>query len=152
MDLAAQYDKDVVISGAPRTHAELYDALAATLTCRHHVYRWLPGDECNPFEIMVRHSRRSIVTSDRVSMISQLVGAAHQVLIFPWRVRTAPLAAFLTGLLPQLKPGKDLAGFCSALCTRKLSAELDEGVDFERVNARPGMQDELFQKLVGFVR
>lgn len=151
--LAARYDKDVVISGAPRTHAELYDALGATLTCRHHLYRWRPGDDFNPFEVMVRHSRQSIVTSDSVSMISQLVAAAHQVLIFPWRARAAPLEALFTGLLPRSKPGgKDIAGFCNALCARKLAAELNESADFEAVRPRPGIQDELFRKLVRFVQ
>ena len=150
--LAAQYDKDVVISGAPRTRPELYDVLGSALTSRHHLYRWTPNDPCNPFEIMVRHSRHSIVTADSVSMISQLVAAAHRVLIFPWRARKSPFVRSLERLVGPPKHGrKDVAAFCAALYGRKLAAEL-ENADFEMVTPRPAIQDELFLRLRGFVR
>jgi mitochondrial fission protein ELM1 len=148
--LAARYDRDLVVSGAPRTQPELYDVLASNLSCRRYLYRWTANDPCNPFELMLRRSRDSVVTSDSVSMISQLVAAGHRTLVFPWRARS-PLIGTLTKRIRKRR-SKDTAAFRENLYGRGLAAELCGKADFERVVPQPGMQDELLWRLRSFIR
>jgi mitochondrial fission protein ELM1 len=151
--LAKHHDRDLAISGAPRTLPGLYDVLGSALTCRHHLYRWTANDSLNPFEMMVRMGRDSIVTADSITMISQLLAAGHRTLIFPWhtkRRRTGLLARLPK--LTQERQGKDTAAFRAALCRQRLSAELNDAADFDLVRPRPGIQDELIGTLRAFLR
>lgn len=150
--LSARYDRDLVVSGAPRTQPELYDVLNSNLSCRRYLYRWIANDPSNPFEVMLGRSGDSIVTADSVSMISQLVAAGHRTLIFPWR---APRRLIGAGTLPRrilTQRSKDTAAFRENLYGRGLAAELDDKTDFEIVMPRPGMQEEMFRRLRCFIR
>lgn len=150
--LAARYDRDLIISGAPRTQPDLYDVLEALLSCRRYLYRWAANDSCNPFELMLRQSGDSIVTADSVSMISQLVAAGHRTLVFPWQAQRRLIGV---GTLPKRilkRRPKDTAAFRENLYGRGLAAELDGETDFEMVVPRPGMQDELFRRLRCVIR
>jgi mitochondrial fission protein ELM1 len=146
--LAARYDRDLVVSGAPRTHPELYDVLDSKLSCRRYLYRWAASDPYNPFELMLRRSGDSIVTADSVSMISQLVAAGHRTLVFPWQAQRRLIGV---GTLPKRR-FKDTAAFRENLYRLGVAAELDGKADFEMVAPRPGIQDELFRRLRCFIR
>lgn len=151
--LAAQSDRDLVISGAPRTNPEFYDILASEVSCRHYLYRWSANDPCNPFDLMVRRGRNSIVTADSISMVSQLVAAGHRTLIFPWSAAQRPARLFqkLLDFTSKRRP-KDMRTFLEALYRRKLAAELNGAADFEMVIPQIGIQDELFRGLRDFLQ
>lgn len=152
--LARRLNRDVVISGSPRTKSELYDTLSAALGCRHLTYRWIPHDPANPFELMLRATDCSIVTADSISMISQLVAAGHRTLFFPWRARSLLLAGVVPRWFgkPTIPRGKDIARFCAALAARGLAAEFDSRTGFDAVSPHAGIQDELFRRVREFVR
>ena len=150
--LAARYDRDLVVSGAPRTQPELYDVLSSNLSCRHYLYRWAANDPSNPFEFMLRRSGDSIVTSDSVSMISQLVAAGHRSLVFSWRAQRRLIGVGTLTKRMRKRRSKDTAAFRQNLYRRGLAAELDGEAGFEMVVPRPGIQDELFWRLRSFIR
>lgn len=150
--LAALYDRDLVVSGAPRTQPELYDVLASNLSCRRYLYRWAANDPCNPFELMLRRSGDSIVTSDSVSMISQLVAAGHRTLVFPWQTQRRLIGIGTLTRRILKRRSKDTTAFRENLHRRGLAAELDGKADFEMMVPRPGMQDELFWRLRSYIR
>lgn len=152
--LAAQYDRDLLICGAPRTRPELYDALSAELHSPHEIYRWRPNDPANPFEAMVKGSTDSIVTADSISVISQLVAAGHRTLILPWKRSAGTIAGFVRELRSRTvgRRGKDTAAFRSALYRRGLAAELSGDADFAMVMPQAGFQDHLFQRLRSFLQ
>lgn len=145
--LAAHYDRDLVISGAPRTRPELYDVLDSALSCRRYLYRWAANDPCNPIDLMLKRGGDSIVTADSISMISQLIAAGHRTLIFPWQGRRRLTGAGTPSMRVSKRRHKDTAAFRENLYRRGLAAELDIEEDFEMVVPRPGMQDELFRRL-----
>lgn len=150
--LAARNDRDLVVSGAPRTQPEIYDALDSNLSCRRYLYRWAANDPCNPFEIMLKRSGDSIVTADSISMISQLVAAGHRTLIFPWHRQRSPIDVSMLSKCILKRRSKDTAAFRENLYRQRLAAELDGKADFDMVVPRPGMQDELFRMLRRFIR
>jgi mitochondrial fission protein ELM1 len=147
--IAAHTGKELLISGAPRTGPELYDALASALQCRHQLYWWGPNDPDNPWERMVRGSTDSIVTGDSISMMSQLVAARHRVLVFPWRKKRS-----FDEILKKVRSRgrKDAEAFRASLYRQKLAAELDGRVDFGIVTPQPDLQDQLFLRLRTFLQ
>lgn len=150
--LAARHDRDLVVSGAPRTRPEIYDVLDSNLCCRRYLYRWTANDPCNPFEVMLRRSGDSVVTADSISMISQFVAAGHRTLIFPWHLQRSRIDVSILSKRILKRRSKDTAAFRENLYRQRLAAELDGKADFEMVVPRPGMQDELFRLLRRFIR
>jgi mitochondrial fission protein ELM1 len=145
--LAARYDKDLVISGAPRTQDDAYDLLGSALSCRHYLYRWAANDPDNPFALMIRRGRDSVVTADSISMISQLVAAGHRTLIFPWPTPGRLTSFFHKRSKRTTLASKDMAAFRANLYEQAFAAELDGVVDFEGLTPRPGIQNECFRRL-----
>lgn len=152
--LAAFYDKDLLISGGPRTRPELYDTLGSALLSYHQIYRWRPNDPANPFELMVKGATDSIVTADSITMISQLVAAGHRVLMFPWRQKGSSLDWILDKIRggTRKRSSKDIAAFGASLARRQLVAELDDDSDFRIVTPQHGLQEELFLRLRSFLQ
>jgi mitochondrial fission protein ELM1 len=152
--LAVTRNRDLVICGSPRTTPECYEQLAAALASRHHIYRWVAGDPCNPFDAMLLAAQESVVTADSITMISQLIAAGHKTLIFPWRTRSRGSVDALRRLIrPRPEAyGKDIAAFCTGLYEQALAAPLGAGAAFGMVGPQPDIQTLLFQRLRDFVR
>jgi mitochondrial fission protein ELM1 len=152
--LASSHDKDLLISGGPRTRPELYDALGSALLSYHQIYRWHPDDPANPFELMVKGATDSVVTADSITMISQLVAAGHRVLMFPWRQKGNSLDWVLDTIRGRARKRstKDMTAFGASLARRQLVAELDEDADFRMVTPLHGLQEQLFVRLRSFLQ
>ncbi len=79
---AAAGGGSVIATTSPRTSVAATDALAASLTGPHFLFRWDRATQNNPYLAILGTADRLIVTSDTVSMLSEAVATGKPVEIF----------------------------------------------------------------------
>ena len=80
--MAARTGGAMLVSTSARTPADVTEALAATLTAPHLLYRWRRDDPDNPYLSFLALADRVVVTSDSMSMLVEAIATGKPVFIF----------------------------------------------------------------------
>jgi mitochondrial fission protein ELM1 len=80
--MAARTGGAMLISTSARTPAEVTEAIAATMTVPHLLYRWRRDDPDNPYLGFLALADAVVVTSDSMSMLVEAIATGKPVFIF----------------------------------------------------------------------
>ena len=117
----------IYVSTSRRTPAEAADAVAALLRPQDRLYRWAAQDAAqNPYLALLGHGDSFTVTSDSLSMLTEVARLGRPLVIAEPPVRQSPLG-LLAGLF-GLGPMRDLGEAASYLVRGGHAARLGDGL------------------------